>query len=94
MERDSKFKKVGKKLFRRAGRRGLIRAVPILGPVYAGYRAAGKIQRKGLLRGGADAALDMTPVVGRVKAVYEFVADKELISAPTVVEYPVSPTPA
>lgn len=52
-------------------RRRLARAIPILGVGFAALHAGQKVRDKGWARGGADAALDLTPYVGRVKAVYE-----------------------
>ena len=50
----------------------LARAIPVLGIVFSALFVVQKIRTKGARRGGLDAALDMTPVVGRLKAVYEF----------------------
>lgn len=85
--------RIGKKILTRAAKRKLIKAVPIVGPAFAAYHAMEKIDRKGFVRGGIDAALDLTPVVGRVKAVYEFFSDKDLIRPPDPVEFHVAPEP-
>ncbi|MCR9159970.1 MAG: hypothetical protein ACE37F_32505 [Nannocystaceae bacterium] len=64
-------KTVATKLTTRVVRRRLARALPVLGVAFAALHAGQKIRRKGWLRGGADAALDVTPYVGRAKALYE-----------------------
>ena len=62
-------------------RRKLIRAIPLVGPIFAVFHVAETIREKGPARGGLDAALDLTPVVGRAKALYEaFKGD--IIAAP------------
>ena len=52
-------------------RRRLMRAVPVLGFALAAYSVVQRVRTKGVRRGGLDALLDLTPVVGRIKAVYE-----------------------
>lgn len=59
------------RLTTRAARRRLARAVPVVGSAVAALQAANTIRRKGWVRGAADVALDLTPYVGRVKAIYE-----------------------
>lgn len=56
---------------RGAGKR-LARAIPFFGIIVAAFYARKKVKAKGFARGGLDTALDFTPVVGRMKAVYEF----------------------
>jgi hypothetical protein len=68
----SKAAGVGKRALSGAARRRLVRAVPVLGVAFAAFHAAQKIREKGYVRGAIDVALDLTPVVGRAKAVYEF----------------------
>ena len=63
---------LGKRIAVFAATRRLLKAVPLLGPGIAAYAAYANIVRKGWIRGGTDTALDLTPVVGRAKAVYEF----------------------
>jgi hypothetical protein len=63
---------IGKRALTRTAKRRLARAVPIVGIAFAVAHAAQKIKTKGYVRGGIDVALDLTPVVGRVKAIYEF----------------------
>jgi len=52
-------------------RRRLVRTIPVLGTLFAALHVVHKIRVKGARRGGIDAALDLTPVVGRIKAAYE-----------------------
>jgi hypothetical protein len=63
---------MGKRALTRAARRRLARAVPVIGIAFAAFQAAQKIRAKGYVRGAIDVALDLTPVVGRAKAIYEF----------------------
>lgn len=55
-------------------RRRLPRFVPVLGAAFAAYAIIQRIRAKGWGRGSLDAALDLTPIVGQVKAVYELFA--------------------
>jgi hypothetical protein len=57
-----------------------IRAIPFVGAVVSVFFIVRKIRDEGVVRGGADAALDMTPGVGRAKAVYETL-DGEILPA-------------
>ncbi len=50
----------------------LIKMVPVVGAVFAAGMVYNNVQEKGLKRGALDTALDLTPVIGRVKAVTEF----------------------
>lgn len=74
-----------KELAKQAAVRGakwkLARAIPVLGIVFSAFFVVQKIRAKGARRGGVDAALDLTPVVGRLKAVYEFFRG-DIISPP------------
>ncbi|MDQ3035241.1 MAG: hypothetical protein M3Y87_22735 [Myxococcota bacterium] len=63
---------IAKDLAKRGAKWKLARAIPVLGIVFSAMFVVHKIRTKGARRGGVDAALDMTPVVGRLKAVYEF----------------------
>ena len=72
MDEDSRFRSVGKRLLAKAAKRGLVKAVPVVGTAFAASGVANRIREKGWVRGGIDAALDLTPVVGRAKALYEF----------------------
>jgi hypothetical protein len=67
---------------RSAARKRLLRAVPVLGLLLSAALVAHKVRAKGWTRGGIDAALDLTPVVGRLKAVYEWLTGGDLISPP------------
>lgn len=49
----------------------LLKAIPIIGPVFTVGFAGRDIHRKGLVPGAAHVALDITPVVGTVKNVVE-----------------------
>jgi hypothetical protein len=64
-------RKSAKKLATRVALRRLVRAVPLLGAVVALVSIRQRVQEKGTARGVLDVALDVTPFVGRAKAVYE-----------------------
>jgi hypothetical protein len=49
----------------------LLKAIPIIGPVFTVGFAGRDIHKKGLGPGAAHVALDLTPVVGTVKNVLE-----------------------
>jgi hypothetical protein len=49
----------------------LLKAVPIIGPVFTVGFAGHDIMRKGLVPGAAHVGLDVTPVVGTVKNIVE-----------------------
>ena len=49
----------------------LLKAIPIIGPVFTVGFAGRDIQKKGLVPGAAHVALDLTPVVGTAKNVLE-----------------------
>ena len=49
----------------------LIKAIPIIGPVFAIGFAGHDIKKKGLVPGALHVGLDVTPVVGTVKNVME-----------------------
>jgi len=72
MNASSRAAGMGKRALTRAARRRLARAVPVVGVAFAVFHAAQKIRAKGHVRGAIDVALDLTPVVGRAKAIYEF----------------------
>ena len=60
----------------------LLRAIPIIGPVFTVGFAGHDIHKKGLGPGAVHVALDITPVVGTVKNVLELftgdiIPDKE-----------------
>jgi len=49
----------------------LLKAIPIIGPVFVVGFAGRDIQKKGLVPGAAHVGLDVTPVVGTVKNIVE-----------------------
>jgi hypothetical protein len=49
----------------------LLKAIPIIGPVFTVSFAGRDIHKKGLVPGAAHVALDLTPVVGTAKNVLE-----------------------
>ena len=49
----------------------LLRAIPIIGPVFTVGFAGQDIKKKGLLPGAVHVGLDVTPVVGTAKNVVE-----------------------
>lgn len=63
--------RAAKRLAERNARGRLMRAVPVLGMLVSLFYVVHKLRTKGLRRGGLDVALDLTPGVGRAKAVYE-----------------------
>lgn len=65
------MRRVVERLSQRAFQRRLIRAVPVVGMVVSALWIVRRIRQKGVARGALDVALDVTPVVGRIKAVYE-----------------------
>lgn len=62
--------------------RKLLKAVPVLGAVFAATLAYRKVQEKGLARGAVDTALDLTPIVGRIKALTEIFTGDLIRAAP------------
>jgi hypothetical protein len=54
--------------------RRVSRAIPVLGLALVAYSVVHRMRAKGLRRGGLDALLDLTPVVGQIKAAYELFA--------------------
>jgi hypothetical protein len=49
----------------------LLKAIPIIGPVFIVGFAGRDIQKKGVVPGGVHVALDLTPVVGTAKNILE-----------------------
>lgn len=49
----------------------LLKAIPVIGPVFTVGFAGRDIHKKGLVPGAAHVALDLTPVVGTAKNVLE-----------------------
>ena len=79
-------KSIKKALIKRAIKRTLVRRVlrpiPIIGTGAVLALAVGTIRRKGAVKGSADVALDLIPVVGIAKSVVEaftgdFIPDKK-----------------
>lgn len=58
----------------RQARRRLTRVVPALGLALTAFAVVQRVRAKGVRRGGLDALLDLTPLVGPIKAVYEMFA--------------------
>jgi hypothetical protein len=58
----------------------LTRMVPWVGAAFALATLASTMQRKGVLRGALDAALDATPVLGGVKLLAERVRGRDFIA--------------
>ena len=60
----------------------LVKPIPVVGTAFAVGMAAHEIRKKGLMNGALHVGLDVTPVVGTVKAVVELftgdlIPDKE-----------------
>lgn len=71
---------------RRLGRWGAVRvarrvgvSAPVVGAFFALGALAAAIRRKGLLRGTADTALNVIPVVGTAKAAVELMRGRDLL---------------
>jgi hypothetical protein len=61
----------------------LLKAIPIIGPIFTVGFAGRDIQKKGLVPGAIHVGLDVTPVVGTAKSVVEIftgdiIPDKQL----------------
>lgn len=75
MASDDDRPSVGKRAAKAAGRYGalrLARAIPGVGWVVSAAMVGSNVRRKGWAPGLVDSALNVTPVVGRVKAASEF----------------------
>ncbi len=72
---------VFRSLLRRGVRRKLVRVVPVIGMAFAAAHVGRIVRAKGPARGLADAALDLLPVVGPLKAVTELLVG-DLIQPP------------
>ena len=59
--------------------RRLVRSVPWVGAVVAIAAIGTAIQRKGLVRGALDTALDATPGVGFLKNAFEAIRGRDFI---------------
>jgi hypothetical protein len=73
----------------------LLRAIPIIGPVFTVGFAGHDIKKKGLVAGAVHVGLDVTPVVGTAKNVVEiftgdWIPDKapkpKLVETPPAIE--------
>ncbi len=62
---------IARRLSSRAARRKLVRAMPVVGTAIIALEARGRIREKGATRGAIDIALDLAPVIGTAKAIYE-----------------------
>jgi hypothetical protein len=67
--------------------RKLLKAIPIIGPVFTVGFAGRDIHKKGLVPGAVHVALDVTPVVGTAKNVVEiftgdWIPDKSVAAVP------------
>jgi len=65
----------------------LLKAIPIIGPVFTVGFAGRDIHKKGLVPGAVHVALDVTPVVGTAKNVVEiftgdWIPDKAIAEVP------------
>ncbi|MGI8733650.1 MAG: hypothetical protein ACR2LM_10160 [Pyrinomonadaceae bacterium] len=65
----------------------LLKAIPIIGPVFTVGFAGHDIHKKGLVPGAVHVALDVTPVVGTAKNVVEiftgdWIPDKAIAEVP------------
>lgn len=58
-------------LLRRGARRRLVRLIPVVGVVFAAVHVRRTVRAKGPMHGSVDAALDLLPIVGPIKAVAE-----------------------
>ena len=71
MDLSSTLKAGAKKLATARAKRKLAKSIPVLGVGFAALSVMKTVQYKGMRRGLLDTALDFTPVLGRVKALYE-----------------------
>ena len=73
MSMTSAASRIFRTLVRRGARRKLVRIIPVVGVAFAAAHVGRTIRAKGPVRGSADAALDLLPFVGPIKAVAELV---------------------
>ena len=76
----------------------LLKAIPIIGPVFTVGFAGHDIKKKGLVPGAVHVGLDVTPVVGTAKNVIEIVTGDWIPDKPSKAEdqsggKPTFPTP-
>jgi hypothetical protein len=73
----------------------LLKAIPIIGPVFVVGFAGRDIQKKGLVPGAFHVGLDVTPVVGTAKNIVEiFTGDIIPDKPPKMPQLPVQPAAA
>ena len=73
---DERVKRMAKTVKGRVGWaliKKLIKAIPIIGPVFSVGSAGYEIKKKGLVPGAVHVGLDVTPVVGTAKNLVEIV---------------------
>jgi hypothetical protein len=66
----------------------LLKAIPIIGPVFVVGFAGHDIKRKGLIPGAVHVGLDVTPVVGTAKNVLEIFTGDLIPDKPPKVQTP------
>lgn len=74
----------------------LLKAIPIIGPVFAVGFAGHEIKKKGLAPGAVHVGLDVIPVLGTAKNVVEiftgdWIPDKESNSTDQIPQQPAAP---
>ena len=69
----------------------LLRAIPIIGPVFTVGFAGHDIKKKGLVPGAVHVGLDVTPVVGTAKNVVEIFTGDWIPDKPPKNQQPNSP---
>jgi len=72
----------------------LLKAIPIIGPVFTVGFAGHDIKKKGLVPGAAHVALDVTPVVGTAKNIVEIFTGDLIPDKPLKNQTPQQPDPA
>jgi hypothetical protein len=71
----------------------LLKAIPIIGPVFTVGFAGHDIKKKGLVPGAVHIGLDVTPVVGTAKNVIEIVTGDWIPDKPSKTEKQSGPPP-
>lgn len=61
----------------------LLKAIPVIGPVFTVVFAGHDIKKKGILPGAVHVGLDVTPVVGTAKSVVEIFTGDLIPDKPT-----------
>lgn len=62
---------MAKRLTSRVAMRKLVRAMPFVGPAVIAVQARRTLREKGARRGALDIALDLAPLIGTAKVLYE-----------------------